>query len=455
MQYFKKIDIFGQQIGFEQCGSVTYKTWQGAIFTLIIAIIGSVIGFLFGQEIYQRQESISSFGKDLIDESIMDFNQSSIVFGVNSVNGTLLKNPFDYFDVQVEMYSINKTLNVKIDKLSINQCNSKTLPFRLKNTLCDVSPGCMCLDPNDKIYTMNRFGNANSRSLILNFIPCNPKIRTCPSDMDSKLRNFYFSVGIMNSYVEINNYTEPIKYYRQNLLFLQSKDFYSRVLISMTNNTLIADNGWLLEDKVEYKYVQLLDYKNEIMIYYPGITPIGAFIFDSPNIVDKITRSYMKLQDLFAKIGGMINALVILMKLISSHYIRFLYLLKLVKLSKENKTNKIINNKNNKASHIEKINVSTIHFKPLESRNKISEINPAKVSAVSEILRNLNDFEVEESTVFEKSYFDFILHAVCCKLSSLKSRKQMKLMEKKLEVTTKIKMLDYFYYNKHEVIKNP
>ena len=138
------MDMFGQQIGFEECGSVTYKSWQGAIFTLIVLIIGSVIGFLFGQEIYERKESVSVFGKVLVEESIINFHEESIVFGVSHLNGTLIQNPFDYFDVVVENYSVDDKLIVKKGLLSIAQCTPETLPARLKNTLCDLSPGCMC-----------------------------------------------------------------------------------------------------------------------------------------------------------------------------------------------------------------------------------------------------------------------------------------------------------------------
>ena len=74
-------------------------------------------------------------------------------------------------------------------------------------------------------------------------------------------------------------------------------------------------------------------YNTEFTKYYPNITPISNILFDSPNVIDRITRSYMKIQDLFAKIGGMINALVIVMKILTIHYIRFNYLINLFQLS--------------------------------------------------------------------------------------------------------------------------
>ena len=457
MQYFKKMDMFGQPIGFEECGSVTYKTWQGAIFTLIVLIIGSVLSFLFGQEIYERKESISSFGKELVEESIINFHEESIIFAVSHLNGTVIQNPFDYFDVVVENYSVDDKLIVKKNLLSIAQCTPETLPARLKNTLCDLSPGCMCLDNKDKSLSfMNNFANRNSRAQSFHYFPCDSKKRKCPSDLNAIIRNFYISVGIMNSFVDTNNYLEPITYYRQNLPYLQSKDFYTRVLISMTNNTLISDNGWLIEDKVKHTYAQVSNQKSEISTYYTGITPIGTITFESPNIVDKINRHYMKIQDLFAKVGGMLNALIIITKIFSSHYIRFLYLLKLVKLSKEKNTNKInFNEKRPNNSNIEKINISSIQFKQ-ENKEKIKDIKEIKSKGNSSFFQDFNEIEkeVEESMSYEKSYLTYISHILCCKTSKLGTKKQMKLIENKLDVNISIKMMNYFYYNKHQVSQN-
>ena len=37
-------------------------------------------------------------------------------------------------------------------------------------------------------------------------------------------------------------------------------------------------------------------------------------------------RSYMKIQDLFAKLGGIANALMLLASILSYHYLRFSYI---------------------------------------------------------------------------------------------------------------------------------
>ncbi len=66
MKYYKKLDILGQDISFEENESTKFKTCQGATLTLIVITVCSVIGFLFGREIYERKIAVVSLSKEMI-----------------------------------------------------------------------------------------------------------------------------------------------------------------------------------------------------------------------------------------------------------------------------------------------------------------------------------------------------------------------------------------------------
>lgn len=456
----KKIDVFGQQIGFEEGGSITYKTLHGAIFSLIVAIIGSITGFLFGSEIYKREQSISTFSKNLKNDSYIKLSESPLVFGVNYLNGTLLTNPGDYFDIYAERFEIDSQYKVLLTSLTLKQCTPKTLPPELKTMVCGLIPGCMCLDNDDKsLGFKNKFGNANSNTISVAYYPCNSSKRVCPKDIDSVLRGFYVSIGIKNSYVDVNNYNEPIKYYFENLVFLQSKDFYTRVRLSMTNNTLVSDRGWLLEDKVEYSYGQLLEYKSELMVYYPGVTSIGKFSFDSPNLVDKISRSYMKLQDLFAKVGGLINALMIIMKILTFHYIRFNYLLNIISLSNQeesirNNFRKVKSSPINKPFPKKMITIANCNAK--DNQDKIrdnyegKDLSKVKINNLikTSSLNSINNEKQENR--YDMNYFKYVWYIIICKIKSESIYKQLALIQEKINISTMLKLINLFHLNNQE-----
>ena len=222
--------------------------------------------------------------------------------------------------------------------------------------------------------------------------------------MDDVLKNFGMLVTIINSYVESDNYQIPIKYYVTNLTFQASRGLYKRIFVSMTNNTFTSDNGWLLEDFNEIRYAQISDVKTEILVYNEGATPIGAYTFSSPRLVDNIIRSYMKVQDLTAKIGGLINAMIIIVKILSFNYLRFVYVKEVYKITKvvEKKESRIKNNNSSSMTQLKLNNYTNPNIKKAnevvsvpESRNKeekeIKEKGPKIVHASNNALNaNMN-----------------------------------------------------------------
>ena len=49
------LDIFGRPITFETKDSENFKTYFGGLLTVITGILMIIIGFIFGEEIYQRE----------------------------------------------------------------------------------------------------------------------------------------------------------------------------------------------------------------------------------------------------------------------------------------------------------------------------------------------------------------------------------------------------------------
>ena len=83
---------------------------------------------------------------------------------------------------------------------------------------------------------------------------------------------------------------------------------------------------------------------------------------DAPKKVSIIYRNYTKVQEVFAKIGGFFNAIILILKALSTNYLKFNYKMNILKelkkkLMEQNKIKKEINNE-------------TSHNKHLQSQNK-------------------------------------------------------------------------------------
>ena len=430
MDYFRKLDIFGQQISFEDNNSNKYKTWQGSILTIIIILTCSVISFLFGQEVYQRQQSNTRYSKSFLNSSIIYINESPILFTLIDSYGRMVKNPQDYVNIYNDVFSFDEFLRPTMKKYSLIPCNSTIVPTfneLVKNSICELSAGCMCVDPSSNMFFKNKFGNPNSQFNHIGFYPCDPAKQKCASDADEFIKNLFVSALVVNSFINANNYSVPVVRYLDNYAYQASTAFYKRIFLSITNNTFISDNGWLLDNFVQYEYSQVSSIKAEVSGYIKGLTPIVAFTIDSPNISDEITRSYMKVQDLLAKVGGIINALYIISSFVSYHYLRFLYIRNINEISngieKKQEKNTIIN-RNNQDS------INPIKLNNFLNNNKLEEeVNAERSKAKSAVNLNnsivkkaeikkiftLNNSDNNKSKVeIEWNYFDYITSMICC-----------------------------------------
>ena len=459
---FKKLDILGQEVGFEENESTKFRTWQGSMLTLIVLVVCSTIGVLFGQEVYKRNQANVRYSKVLSENSYIDLTKLPFIFSISNKYGSGVGNILDYVTINFDIYSIDKAAKVSFTRETLkSNCDVTQLPnfayVYNKNTKPD---GNFCVDPSKNYNFTNNFGTSNSQFVHINFYPCDRKKRTCPDDMDALLSNFFMNLHLPNSYVESNSYAEPINYFLDAYAIQLSKSFYKRTFIAITNNTFISDNGWLLEDNKEELYHQISEVKTEVIAYSEGITPIGAFTLHSPRLGDRINRSYMKIQDLAAKLGGIINAMFIIINLLSYSYLRFLYLGNLYKLTKkvEEKATSKNDNVESSLSHAKINNYTTSNNNKLENvKIKLDKINAKEknenaVNRLSLEQNKIHKINVQEINDVEIkfNYAKYLLSFVTCGSYHKLIDDSLKLTKDKMNIETLARAMNYFYHEKRD-----
>ena len=480
MYAYKKFDILGQTIGFEENESTKFRTWQGATLTLIVVTVCSVIGFLFGQEVYERKQAISRFSKNFKNKSSIEINKLPVVFMLALRNGTIIKNPDDYFIITWEDRKFNEKIEPSTRNMTfISDCKPKD--FQSFNSLFEATPcsnnGCFCADPNHNLNYTNDYAAPNSNHLHMSLLPCDRNKRKCADDMEKILDNFYIVAMIVNSYVDANDYENPVKYYIDTQAYMASRSNYRRIYITFTNNTFVSDDGWLLESLNSSTYGQLSSVTSEINSHSYGLSSIGAFTFSSSKLSDRINRSYMKVQDFAAKLGGMINALFILTNIISYSYFRFLYITNLILLTKRIEEGEDIKVRNENSLNPVKINNFTTQHKlnrddgkytpnlKLINQRQELKINPTKevkdkmkVPTEDNIHNKTNHINIKPFSFNEELNFNYGIYLkskITCGEYHKAVDKRIEITKEKMSIETLTKAMNYFYEkNKLDQSKN-
>ena len=167
----------------------------------------------------------------------------------------------------------------------------------------------ICVNHTDDDHVFNKNANANSAFAKIEFYKCDKNKRECPENIDILMREVYLIITFVNSFIDSSNYTNPIQYYEYSYAQQTSDAFLKRMYMSLTNDVYKSDNGWILEDYKIFEYITLQEKSLDINPN-DGIETKGQMFnisIDSPNLRQITVRNYMKIQELIAKVGGLVK----------------------------------------------------------------------------------------------------------------------------------------------------
>ena len=334
---FSNFDFLGFQIGLEFEMSTKFKSIHGAVLSIIVFIMTTIIGFLFGSEIYQREKPYVTSSATYVENSnvyLKDFPLALYFYN----DTELLINPFDYYDVL--LYKINFTNSesefagflhgskpVICRKDHFYPWNNRISEQKI-NEIMIASP--ICFDNEEDVYFENTDDDVNSTYIQLTVKSCKDSRKKCPDDYYIVVSQTYVQLIFMESYVNSKDYSNPIKFYIKGNTQQLIPNRIKKSTVVIINNIYYSDDGWILEDKYLTRFTQNSLINNE------AIDQIGDYhnhllwlIFASPKLGIQYDRNYLKVQDLFAKLGGILNVLIVMGKILLYNYTNFKYIVNL------------------------------------------------------------------------------------------------------------------------------
>lgn len=330
----KKIDLFGKPFIFEEKENQKFTTIFGLISTVVIIITCIIISFLFGKEIYQRKNPSVVNSEERIDNSFISMKDFPMLYAIHNGSGKnmpqatkhlLLRTTHMYYD---ENLKSNYTVSMGFEKCDVSKFNSKYQSM-IQNFYDTTGKNVdlYCFYVKDDMSIQNDYGTANSIMLNIRFMFCDVYYGvTCgPIDERNEIMNdLYISIFYVAAYIDSSTYDNPINYYMNTISQKLSEGLLQRYFIDIEKLNFISHNGWLLEDK-QYTIVNKLKSMTiDVSTAYYG--NLYWITLSSPKIRTKIERTYMKVQDMLAKIGGFFNALYISILIISKNFINFSFI---------------------------------------------------------------------------------------------------------------------------------
>ena len=379
------IDFFGLSYNFTIDKKDKLKTTTGAIFSIFFILITISLFFGFGIDLYQRKRpKISNNSKLTIpQEKTFSNNNFTFAFRVEDRLGAMVQNDsIVSLDISYHHYVMNErgVWNLIFSEITpYKKCNEFNYTSE-KEAFYNISlASWYCID-FDNFKLGGYWDTSFVYGFIINTKQCKySKNNTCLNDKDLKENfqnpisgsNYFYSFLYMEALPQMDDYEKPINLHLINRYELLSLKASKRVVQIYKQVTVNNDRGWFFSEIEEKNFYSsdsispdftLKDEFTEDLVY--------SHIIYFGNKIDIYSRSYTKIQEVIANIGGFTKIFYTILSFIYGYfgnYIKTAFLLNKIDfqdlLGKKN-----FSTKKNYEDINKKLNINNINL-PIDNSN--------------------------------------------------------------------------------------
>lgn len=322
----QKIDVLGPQLGLRINKDEVFKSKFGGFFTIVIAIISVGVFFGFGSDLLARKRPTVMVNKLINSEPFFQLSHSNFLYAIydqasDEVFEELDRKFYSYINYYVN--NADGTFSAKI--YYMERCSQETIK-KWDGFFYNKKSNYFCLPENTYL---NITGNANegkftSSRLQVDYCKNNTDPKAGPIRTDCYPRSFIeknitgriqMHYMFESSRIDNGNYTNPgstdVHADRTNT----NTNSWNRLNILFKNVEINTDRGFLVDDW-EKQFYNSIDNISTETVYTQGTNTIFSHLLVNGKYKDVYTRNYIKVQNVFALMGGFINAAMIILKLL-------------------------------------------------------------------------------------------------------------------------------------------
>jgi hypothetical protein len=342
-KYFKSIDIFGNSFSFTTFQQDKYKTTVGGFFSLICIVIAIVFSFLFGKDFFYRTNPKVRSQK-VIPEFAEKINLTRDVLALpwrieDDAGKPMNFDGLIYPKLSYYFYNYNEQNQLALTKkiyFNLTKCSEENVKFpQLYKQLNLSNYYCFDWEASDQKYTFGGFWDASfAHYFEINFDFCKERqyIKSNNCTSIEKLKSYfssdnpwYFSAFYPQFTFSNEDLETPLKlvfknYYYQFNLNSQKTDRWKFKQVILDD-----DQGWILPSNKNTSVISYDRIDNDFsLVLDDDLTKEGSkstfykTVFYLEKDFDIFNRSFMKVQDLAAVVGGFLKIILVIFGFISS-----------------------------------------------------------------------------------------------------------------------------------------
>ena len=325
----KVLDVLGSEYTFEVDGSKAFKTVLGSITTIILFIGISAYAYMFGKEVWEKKTPVVSSSSEYIAASRINITDIPVIISIHNIYGAPYNdNLEEIFEFEIENMKINQYVVTTDDKFKgNNDCNPdnftshKDYVAKTVEMAKQANMRLICLNMKENLYVQNEYVANDSSFISLHIKKCDPNKRKCVDKLEEITTIAYVVIRTLDSYIDPTNYLNPVIYFEQSFTQQIGNKFLKNTFFRFSIGEITTNYGWLFDDNKFLNYNYISSIKEDIN---PSLDNSLYWItFESPQIRIKTVRSYLKITEVFARVGGLYTGIIILLTTFLQNYSQF------------------------------------------------------------------------------------------------------------------------------------
>ena len=340
------IDLYGPQITLTYNKSYKYKTTLGGILTIFTIFAIIIYTILYSKILFSKNNFKIITSYTVNPSSSYDFSNFPFLIGFSSPEGMIVKDErlfnikiFDYnYTLQIKK-NTNRKFSLSSEEILYENCSKykSNKTYFLNDTFSDINlDNYQCIKPGENLTLYGKFGDITnsfrSFGIILNkcnneTLRINKKNFSCYSEEDIKKKLIGFKVIILYISYNLNHYAvdgSHLFYHETGDYLGLTAELQKFFVMTFSKNVYITDKSFIFDNKNISEFFSL---SGKIVDNYPmslnfGSSQIvnnntfGVILMSMDGTVVQYNRSFEKITDLFAKLGGIYNLIIIVSKII-------------------------------------------------------------------------------------------------------------------------------------------
>jgi hypothetical protein len=339
--YLKEIDLYGYEFPLRYKKEKEYSTLCGIFFSIISISLTIYLIILYTTQIINRT-NFSLVTNYIYSEKPLEINVSNLPLMIGLYNYDYSMNINKSY-VKIKMYQNFYTpildnegysiLNRTSHSIELEDCNTESFGKYIQLFDKYDYRKNICLKQDQELSIKGHHGDhvRGYNTIEIHLIKCTNSTlnnNSCKSDdeIEEYLQNTWLSLIYLSQTINHYDYSFPIQNSLRSDAFVIASQHVKRYYHFFSKEKYISDNGLIFGkfqnyDLFQYHHTHFDFIEKELQGFYSNQTLI-EINFTCMDLETKYNRIYMKIQDVFGDLGGLLDILSIIFKLLSSNFVK-------------------------------------------------------------------------------------------------------------------------------------